>query len=520
MPGLVLAFLFLALGLACIDDYGATWDERETYLTSRKVAGGAAESGEASEGWHVLPGYFFVFDLARGLFSRLLVERMELLDWIECQHLFHLLLASLSVFLLYQAAFLLSERVRPALWIALALALFPKFVGHAQSNPKDLPALSAFVLVLYAMARLHVRKSWGNALLSGAALGFAFSVRELTVALPVVFGIWFWWVEGRRVLAHWRKGLVVALVAALVFLACWPWLWPDPLGRLSGAVRHFGTLVFDRKVLYLGEIHRTVSLPWHYTLVSLLIATPTVFLAAAALSALTPDPEQRPAFQRIRRLACLWIVALFALDAAATTHYDGFRHLLVVLPGLCMLIGLGLENLAHLSARWLGTEPVKESRAACELRRTRRGGVAAPPSIPPPIRVGAAPCHDASCGLSARGGFSHGLSSRAPRSPSPRASCLPRCSSARAGARRRSTGRSKAAIARARRVSPGRRRTIQARSGARPRRSSPARRPGDSRTWERPTRRARAARRAALRPRSRRSTPGTAASSTAPRWAG
>jgi hypothetical protein len=205
----------------------------------------------------------------------------------------------------------------------------------------------------------------------------------------------------------------VALVAALVFLACWPWLWPDPLGRLSGAVRHFGTLVFDRKVLYLGEIHRTVSLPWHYTLVSLLIATPTVFLAAAALSALTPDPEQRPAFQRIRRLACLWIVALFALDAAATTHYDGFRHLLVVLPGLCMLIGLGLENLAHLSARWLGTEPVKESRAACELRRTRRGGVAAPPSIPPPIRVGAAPCHDASRGLSAGGGFFHRLSAKA-----------------------------------------------------------------------------------------------------------
>jgi hypothetical protein len=354
LPGLVLAFLFFVIGLACLDDYGATWDEHETYLTSLKAAGGSAsEASPPEEGWHVLPGYFFAFDLARGLFSRLVVERLRWLDWIECQHLFHLALASLSICLLYRASFLLSGSVRLSLWIALALALFPKFVGHAQSNPKDLPALSAFVLVAYAMARLHARKSWGNALFSGAALGFAFSVRELSATLPIVYGIWFSWTEGRRLLEHRRKGLAVALAAGAVFLLCWPWLWPNPIGRLLGAVRHFGTLVFDRKVLYLGEIWRTNGLPWHYTLVSLLVATPTVFLVAAALSPLSLDPGRKAVFQRIRRLAWLWIVALFALDAMATTHYDGFRHLLVVLPGVCMLIGLGLENMVHLGERWL-----------------------------------------------------------------------------------------------------------------------------------------------------------------------
>src|SRR5262245_50952314 len=356
VPAAALAFLFFAIGLACLDDYGATWDERESYLTSLQAAGGgrSGESSAQAEGWHMLPGYYFVFDLARGLFSRLLVERVQLLDWIECQHLFHLVLASLSVFLLYQTAFLLSARVRTSLWMALALALFPKFVGHSQSNPKDLPALFAFELVAYAMARLYVRRSWGNALLSGATLGFCFSVRELSVALPLVFGIWFLWEEGKRVLAEWRKGIAVALVAVPVFLLCWPWLWPNPIGRLSSVLRHLETAL-DRKILYLGEIHRTVALPWHYTLVSFLIATPTVFLVAAAFSSASLDPEQRLAFRRIHRLPWRWIAALFLLDAASKTHYDGFRHLLVVLPGVCMLIGLGLENLAHLTARWFGS---------------------------------------------------------------------------------------------------------------------------------------------------------------------
>jgi hypothetical protein len=48
---------------------------------------------------------------------------------------------------------------------------------------------------------------------------------------------------------------------------------------------------------------------------------------------------------------------------------------------------------------------MKKSLAVSELSRMRRGVVAPPPSIAVGIRVVGAPSHDASCWLSAGGGF-------------------------------------------------------------------------------------------------------------------
>lgn len=357
LPGVLLAVLFLAGGLAARGDFGVTWDEHETHQASQAAfARGftfhAVEPGGPE--WHVLPGYYFVLDYGRGLFHHLFSERLGWLDWSGSQHLFHLVLSSLTVLLLYGMALQLSGGARFALWAALALVSFPKFVGHSQNNPKDLPALFAFTLAGFAFTRFHARASWGSALLAGAALGFAFSARELALALPVVFGAWLTWSEGPGLRAFVGKGMAALLVAALVFLACWPWLWPDPLGRLLGVAQHVGSFTYDRKVLYLGTIQRAGSMPWHYTLVSLLVAVPVGHSLALGLSALDPGPERRAAFRRIRRLGWIWCAVLFALDALAAAHYDGARHLLVVLPGLCLLVGLGLETLARRAGSRLG----------------------------------------------------------------------------------------------------------------------------------------------------------------------
>lgn len=42
-------------------------------------------------------------------------------------------------------------------------------------------------------------------------------------------------------------------------------------------------------------------------------------------------------------LGFLWVAILLVADQLAPVHYDGFRHLLVVLPGLAMLVAGGAE---------------------------------------------------------------------------------------------------------------------------------------------------------------------------------
>jgi hypothetical protein len=363
MPGLLVALGFFAFGLANLGDYGVTWDEPETHRASR-AALERGFRGQASlppdPSGHVLPGYYFLFDLGRGATFRLFTERLGWLDWIEAQHLFHLALSSAALFLLHLTALRLTGSARAALFSALALAFLPKFVAHSQNNPKDLPALFAFVLAAWAWTRFAARKHGADAVLAGVALGVAFGARELAVGLPPVFLAWLVLEQGRGLAACWRQAGALALAAVLAFLVSWPWLWPDPVERLVGAVRHVGEFAYDRKVLYLGRVHRAGDMPWHYTLVSLAISVPASALVALALSFRTPAGAE-DAFRRVRRFAWLWIAVFLGLDALAAAHYDGMRHLLVVLPALALLAGAGLESLARL------VEERRRSRALVSL---------------------------------------------------------------------------------------------------------------------------------------------------------
>jgi hypothetical protein len=84
-----------------------------------------------------LPGYSFVVDTLSGVFVWVVWRRFDLLDDVLSFHLFHLLLATLSLVMLYMLASEVSGRARIAVLSTLRLALLPQFVAHSQNNLKD-----------------------------------------------------------------------------------------------------------------------------------------------------------------------------------------------------------------------------------------------------------------------------------------------------------------------------------------------------------------------------------------------
>jgi hypothetical protein len=99
-------------------------------------------------------------------------------------------------------------------------------------------------------------------------------------------------------------------------------------------------------VLYFGRLYPSNALPPHYTAASLLVATPNAMLALAALGAtLAALRRGDPCRRRLAALAIGWIASLLVLDAMASFHYDGVRHVLAALPALAILTALGVERL-------------------------------------------------------------------------------------------------------------------------------------------------------------------------------
>jgi Dolichyl-phosphate-mannose-protein mannosyltransferase len=330
-------------------DYGRTWDEPETYDTAflnlRIVK--AIATGQARPPWglHELPGYYFVLDLLRGAFTKVISLRLHLMDDVVSVHFFHVLLSTLSVFLLYRLAHRVSGRRRIAVLSTLVFVLLPQFVAHSQNNPKDLPALFAIVLAVYTFTRLETASGWRDILYAGLALGLALTTHVSAVLLLVVFGLWHV-MAGRMLRARVYAALLA--IAAVAAFASWPWLWSAPAKNLAWAIKHVAARLHNDyvHVLYLGRIYNAWELPWHYSAVIFLATTPVAYLLLAAASvARLRSPERGPAPSpwSAAILGWLWCGTFVAAELRAPLRYDGVRHLLMVLPAFCLLAGLGLD---------------------------------------------------------------------------------------------------------------------------------------------------------------------------------
>src|SRR5262245_53274326 len=185
--GGLLAALFFAWQVPALEQRGWTYDESEskvagdldlTFLRTL-VRGELTRAAMASLthhfgrdlGWHELSLYYFVCDSARAGFMRVLARH----GWSDHQamHLFHTFVSASAVVVLYLLVVTMTHHRRLAVLCTLALMLLPKFIGHSQNNPKDLPALFLFLLAVYAVVSLTLRGGWWRAAGAGVVLGLA-----------------------------------------------------------------------------------------------------------------------------------------------------------------------------------------------------------------------------------------------------------------------------------------------------------------------------------------------------------
>jgi len=355
--GIVIALGFFVISVITLPDYGRTWDEDESYdaafLNVRIVK--AVITGQPTPSWklHEWPGYYFVVDSLSAGFIWVLSRRLHVMEDVLSFHFFHVVLATLSIFLLYALAYNVSGRRRIASFSALGLALLPQFVAHSQNNPKDLPGLFVFVLAIFTFTRLQPTSPFRHILHSGLALGLALTTHVSAVFLFPVLGIWH--VVSRRMLPVRSYVTVVALATVTAFL-CWPWLWSAPIQRLNWALRYLhGRFGYEQfSVLYLGTIYQGWELPWHYSLVNLLATTPVWYLVWTACSIFSlglraEGPSGSP--WAAAALGWLWCAILIAAETFAPMRYDVARHLLMILPGLCLAAAVGFDAVLEWIAR-------------------------------------------------------------------------------------------------------------------------------------------------------------------------
>ena len=233
---LVILALFMAAGLAVLDDYGAAIDER---LQRRIVQQNLDYVLRADDGDIIDSDKFYgvAFEL-----PLLLAERaMGLPDargvYVNRHLLTHLFFLAGGLFAYLLARRLFSGRVLPVAAMLFFL-LSPRLYAHSFFNSKDIPFLVMFMIALF-LARGAFRREtlWSFALL-GIGVGLLLNLRVMGVVLlagvfimrALDFALAPDWARRKRALV---TTAAFALTGALTVYATMPFLWTDPLERFA-----------------------------------------------------------------------------------------------------------------------------------------------------------------------------------------------------------------------------------------------------------------------------------------------
>ena len=353
---LIAAFgLFLLVGLAVLDDYGGSPDERahrlHTEITIDYVSGDGDVLLRVPDRTH---GVAVLLPLALAERALGLENSRELS---LARHLVtHLFFLTGGLF-----AYLLAARIFNNKWTALlAMLLFlshPRLYAHSFVNDKDIPFLTAFAVALFLTDRAFRRGDlWAFALL-GAGVGTLINIRAMGSGLvPAVLAMCgldlFGAGERKRVLL---SASVFVLAAGLAMYAGWPYLWTDPAGRfiesLTQAARHF----IAAEELFMGTPISN-GVPAWYIPTWFSITTPPFALLLGCIGTAALLRRRAPAPRSARlRFGALTAACFGAPIAAAilfeSSIFNGWRHLYFLWAPFSLLAAFGLHWLSDVFAR-------------------------------------------------------------------------------------------------------------------------------------------------------------------------
>ena len=362
--------VFLAIGLAILDDYGVTWDEiidrNEAIRTLWFIQGENTFLVDIDKDG---PNKFYgaVFQMPLLLAERVLGLEDSRAIYLSRHLLTHLLFLASGLFAYLLAYRLFGNRLI-ALFAMLLYLLHPRLYAHSFANGKDIPFVSALMIALYLTHRAFRRDTLPAFALLGVAVGALVNLRIMGVALlaavPAMGALDFVFAQGRAE----RERTVAAtgaftLAALLTIYALLPYLWADPVGRaiegwtvLSNHPHHG----FD---LFRGTRYHSVDLPPDYLPGWISVTSPPFALLAGLIGAAAvlgrsgkvPRSALRNGGNRFALLlAGCFFLPIMAVILLSANVYGGWRQAYFLWAPFSLLGAYGLRWLASAfgQARW------------------------------------------------------------------------------------------------------------------------------------------------------------------------
>jgi len=372
LPFLIFSVFFI-IGINIYDDYGISWDEYNERIGGFVSLNFVREtlSIETYPGFPKLDDYIYsnygvMFNLPMAY-----IEKAFLIDDLKeiflIRHLFNFIIFFISSIFFF---LLLKKRFSKLLSIIglLFFYLSPRIFADSFYNNKDIIFFSFFIISLFFSINFLNNPNYIGALLSSITCSFAIATRVLGVIVPFVVLVFFI----LRSLDNniFFKKNIFKIITYILFLQIftilfWPYLWIDPITNFIKTLESMSSYPWSGGIFYLGNYISALNLPWHYSILWILISTPILYLFLFFLGSYLIiirsfkrfiNLSEKKSFNDIYRgnkermdiiFFSIFFLSIILVIELNSTLYNGWRQLYYIYPSLIFISIRGLEFISR-----------------------------------------------------------------------------------------------------------------------------------------------------------------------------
>jgi len=356
LAALIVSACFCGIVFLSLDDYGITLDEGVYFHVGNSYFRWWQKPSLASIDtyWKINSEHPPLPKLLGGMTTYLFHEKLNLRNTIPSFRLATLIFVFFSTYFLFQ---FLQELVdfKIALIATASFFFLPRVFFHSHLGAMDYPMTSLWLMVIYTYWKGVRDRKW--IILSSILLGFALltKVNALFIYIPLLFyWLLFHYGELRSIVQKksgerlnlFSKIIPFFIIPPIIFIAFWPWLWKDTFQRVTDyfSFHMHHAVVY---VYYLGTQYPIA--PWHYPWVLTFITVPLLILALFFIGwiSIMFHPNKTNVFLLFNALFPLILISF-----PSVPKYDGVRLFLPAFPFICMIAGMGIQQIFLFAQRF------------------------------------------------------------------------------------------------------------------------------------------------------------------------
>jgi hypothetical protein len=237
---------------------------------------------------------------------------------------------------------------RPAISAAAIIATTPIIAGHGLFNSKDIPFMTATIIVVWAVVEFFIKPHLKSAIILGIVMGLAILCRINALQFSVMMiGVGALWQFKQWRMLKWIP-VSLGIAIAIIYCGC-PTLWFSPISEFMTALVRMANYPWTGQVLFNGMYISADSLPWYYIPVWMGITLSPVALVGLAVAVGMIGWKWKQCNGVVIVLAAWAVLPLIVIWIQSPTLYDSWRHLFFIYPPLVILSVLGLS----ITPRWV-----------------------------------------------------------------------------------------------------------------------------------------------------------------------